>query len=266
MSEDQAKATALEQAKLQAMADEFGTKISQSTRTRIETSNQGGTNTRFNAIANSFVNGIWVEDVKPPEYQFLDTGDERWITCSVAGMARRIVKAAVQFEAKPLKCLNLGCATQDFNNGDPMFFYFKSPVDGFLSIYMDDESNCQMLLPYQNMRGNTLPIEADKEYYLFRQDPKYAYTDLSVVDEYELFTNEEFEMDLLYVIFSTENYYKPALSSDKAGYAAESQADTRKYADFPKYTDSKSFREWLNENVSVNDNMFLEVIDITIAK
>ena len=262
MSQDQARAIALEQARLQAMADEFGTQISQSTQTRIETS-QGSTETRFSTLANSFVNGVWVEDVREPEFEFFNLGAEQWISCSIVGMARRVVKASVDFEAKPLKCLDLGCETQDFNDGEPLFFYFKSPVDGFLSIYLDDGSNCQMLLPYQNMSGNTLQIEADREYFLFRQDPKYNYTDLSEVEEYELFTEApDREIDMLYVIFSTEDYYKPNVRNDDN----DGGTDSQKYDDYPKFTDSRSFREWLNRNLTVNENLFLKVVDITISK
>ncbi len=268
MSDDQAEAIALEQARLQAMADNFGTKISQSTRTRMETAN-GMTDTRFSSIANSFVNGIWIEDSREPVYTKQDRGDERWITCEIVGQARRVVKAAPEFIAKPIKCLDINCATQEFKDGERIFFYFKSPVDGFLSIYFDlpNENISQMLLPYPSMKGNTLKIEADKEYFLFRIDPKYNYTDLSVVEEYYLYTNDPVqETDLIYVIFSTEDYFKPSMDIDQKEFVTETGTDASEFTGFPKSGESKKFRKWLNKNVSINENMFLEVIDITISK
>ncbi|MFY0688421.1 MAG: hypothetical protein JXQ90_14700 [Cyclobacteriaceae bacterium] len=261
MSVDRATDQALEQARINALADAFGTKVSQSTMTRIETSNTN-TNTRFSTLANSMVNGIWLEDLQEPKVEIINEGSDRWLEVSVVGRARYNEKVAVDFEVMSLKCREKGCATQDFKEGETVFLYFNSPVDGYLSVYIDDETNCQMLLPYQNERTNSMKIEADTEYILFSNQHPYS-SQISDIDQYQLFTNFESEMNLLYVIFSTEDYYKPRLEDNNAEYKA--QNDSR-LSDFPKYTDSRSFRKWLNKNLGQNDEMFLEVIDITISK
>jgi hypothetical protein len=265
MSDDQAKFVSLEQARLQAMADEFGTKISQSTSSRIESSNQSGTNTRFSSIANSFVNGIWLDDSKDPEFQFFTAGDERWIACTVQGNAKRTTKKDIDFIAKPLSCPEPGCVKQDFKNREQFYFYFRSPIAGFLSLYVDDESNCQMILPYQSMKSSTFIIEPDKDYIFF--SPKHNHTgNASDTDPIEWFTNDESEIDLLYVIFSTQEFYKPNVKDDDRAYQNTTNLARGTYRDFPKFTSSKEFRKWLNENLTVNDNMFLEVVDISISK
>ncbi|MDH5609894.1 MAG: DUF4384 domain-containing protein [Cyclobacteriaceae bacterium] len=251
MSEMQARQFALKQAQIEAMKDAFGTRIGMMNQTRMETTN-GKTNTSFSSVANSLVKGIWLKDLKEPEIRIINQGDERWIVVDVEGRARNLDKAGVQFEAKPLKCAeNLACAGQEFREGEQIYLYFRSPEDGYLSVYIDDQTNCQMLLPYQSMNSRTLKVERDKEYILFSSNPKFNYTgNIGDVDEYIMNTNFDYEVDLLYVVFSTEDYSRTTLDS-KAGY--------------PKYTSSSNFREWLGEVMSY-ENMYLEVIDISISK
>ncbi len=74
----------------------------------------------------------------------------------------------VQFDALPLACLKLNCKTISFQNNDALYFYFRSPQSGFLSIFIDDNQFSQRLLPYHNMEAkyeNGVTVEADKEYF-----------------------------------------------------------------------------------------------------
>ena len=264
MSVDQAKRVAVQEAKLAALAAEFGTMVGQSTRTKIVTNN-GETSTRFASLSNSFVNGVWVADRSEPSLDIIYEGRDRWIECKVKGEAKPLEKAPVNFTAKPVSCLNPGCATQEFKQDDLLYLYFKSPVDGYLSVYLDDEKNCQMLLPYQDMKESVMEIEADKEYYLFSSRFDYL-GDPSLVDEYPLYTNYDYEVDLLYVIFSTKKYFKADMYDADAVYEASQNIIDTEFSDFPKFSPSEEFQTWLTENLIRNDEMYLEVIDIAISK
>ena len=61
---EQAKTTALERAKVQAIADEFGTLIGQSNSTLV-TNENGKSDTHFSSIGRSDVNGEWKPSVSP---------------------------------------------------------------------------------------------------------------------------------------------------------------------------------------------------------
>ena len=67
VSLEEAKRTALDRAKLSAIADAFGTMVTQSNSTII--SNQGDqSDSRFLSLGGSEVKGEWIETTKEPEY------------------------------------------------------------------------------------------------------------------------------------------------------------------------------------------------------
>ncbi len=68
MSIEEAKRVALDRAKIQAIADEFGTIVLQSTSTVIINKN-GVSDTQFFALGGNDVKGEWIETIGNPEYQ-----------------------------------------------------------------------------------------------------------------------------------------------------------------------------------------------------
>ena len=67
VSLEEAKRTALDRAKLSAIADEFGTMVTQTNSTII--SNQGDqSDSRFLSLGGSEVKGEWIETTSDPEY------------------------------------------------------------------------------------------------------------------------------------------------------------------------------------------------------
>lgn len=252
VSENQAIREATQQARINALQNTFGTRVGMMNQMMMENAN-GKTNTSFSSISNSLVKGVWLKDVEEPKVEFFYDGDDRWVKVSVEGRARGLDNSGLKFQVKPLKCENINCYSQEFSQNEGMILYFRSPESGYLSVFLDDKTTAAMILPYKSMNVGSVPIEADKEYFLFKSADKYNYfkQDVTAIDEYFLYTPFEYEVDLLYVFFSREPFSKPILDDNGP--------------DYPKSTTSKKFNDWVAEIMSY-ENMYMEVIDISIKK
>lgn len=94
MSVEEAKRVALDRAKIQAIADEFGTIVSQSTSTVITNIN-GESDTQFFALGGSDVKGEWIETIGEPEYEINYINNQLLVRCVVKGKAREIVSGVL---------------------------------------------------------------------------------------------------------------------------------------------------------------------------
>ena len=104
VSLSEAKRIALERAKLQALADEFGTVISQ-VNTSVVKDDNGKADSHFFSLSGTEVKGEWIEDKGEPKYTY-DTDKENGtlvVTCSICGKAREIISAQIEFMAKVLR-------------------------------------------------------------------------------------------------------------------------------------------------------------------
>ena len=127
---EQAKRTALDRAMIQALADEFGTIVSQSNATRVENQN-GQTNIDFLSIGGSEVKGEWIETIGEPIYNIRYEGDMLVVSVKVKGKAREIVSAGIDFQAKVLRNGTEDKYESDqFRSGDELNLSFTSPVSG----------------------------------------------------------------------------------------------------------------------------------------
>jgi hypothetical protein len=253
MSMNEARNMAMQQAQLEALKGEFGTRIGMMNQTRMETDN-GNTNTSFSSIANSLVKGLWLKDTKEPIFEVFSEGEDQYISVTVEGRARSLDKAGIAFEVKTLKCPDKNCESQEFSNEGDLMVYFRSPESGYLTMFIDDKSTAAQILPYKTMDMSNVKIQADKEYILFKAEDQYNYFDLfqvQQIDELELYTPYSYEVDLVYILFSKEPFSKPILTDN----GPES----------PKTTSSKKFNDWLADIMSY-ENMYMEVIDVSISK
>ena len=99
---EQARRIALERAKIQALADEFGTIVQQQNITRVENSN-GESTTDFFSVGGSEVKGEWLADEDEPEYKISYVDNMLVVTCRVKGKARELVSAKIDFQARVLR-------------------------------------------------------------------------------------------------------------------------------------------------------------------
>ena len=162
---ESAKRTALDRAKIQAIADEFGTIVSQSNTTRIDNKN-GSSQVDFLSIGGSEVKGEWIETIGEPEYVISYEQGMLVITCRVKGKAREIVAAQIEFKAKVLRNGTEDKLEDDnFRSGDDLYLSFQSPIKGNLAVYLvDADRQAFCLLPYRNQTEGIYPVKANLPY------------------------------------------------------------------------------------------------------
>ena len=148
---EQARRTALDRAKIQAIADEFGTIVQQTNTTRIQ-NRDGESVSDFYSIGGSEVKGEWIETIGEPQYNIRYEGDMLVVTCTVKGKAREIESAQIDLVARVLRNgVEDKFESDQFRSGDDLYLLFQSPLKGFLAVYLvDAERQAFCLLPYQN--------------------------------------------------------------------------------------------------------------------
>ncbi len=208
ISLQEARNIALYRAQIQALADEFGTLISQSNITQVDNSN-GASNTSFLSLGSSDVKGEWIETIGTPEYQVNYDQDMLVITCRVKGKAREILSASIEYHAKILKNgVEDRFESHDFLNGDVLYLSFQSPVKGFLAVYLvDAEEHAYCILPYRNQQTGVYPILANQRYLFFDMN-NASETDRVFLDEYYMTCSGKAEQNQIYVIFSPNQFVK----------------------------------------------------------
>jgi len=177
----------------------------------------------------------------------------KWITCNIKGKIKRATpKANIEFAT--LSCPKLNCRSTTFTSGEQLYLHFKSPLDGYLSVYLDDGNTVNRLLPYTSAQNSSsVNVKADKDYFFFVKGESNP--ELGKSDEVELYTLRSHEYNTLYIIFSEVNYYKPILSQEKAaenGYI------------LPKSLSKNKFEEWLSNNRATLDDFLDRIVNLEI--
>lgn len=249
---EEAKRTALDRAKISSIADAFGTIVTQSNST-ITVNENGKSDSRFFSLGGSDVKGEWLETTKEPIYKISYEGNMLVVSVEVSGVIKEIVSSGIDIIAKILRNgTEEKFESSEFRDGDDMYLYFKSPVDGYLVVYLLDEATQEVycLLPYKASGEGAYRIEHDRPYILFSS--KFASDNPEQVDEYTLTCSQQTEFDDLYVIFSASKFVK-----------ANSQiADNS----FPKQLSYKDFKKWLGNTTSKDINVVVVEKQIMIKQ
>lgn len=235
---EEAKHTALERAKIQALADAFGTIVSQSNSIIIR-NNDAESSSDFLSLGGSEVKGEWLETIGEPLYAISYADGMLIVRVSVTGQAREIVSAKIDIDIKVLcNGIEPKYESSEFRNGDDMYLYFKSPVDGYLTVYLLDEKTMQVycLLPYRNSEVGAVKIIHDKPYVFFSAEKSEKPAE---VDEYVMTCSSSLEYNVIYIIFS-KNEITKAL-------------DSRSNSSIPDELSFKNFQKWLS-NLTKADN------------
>ena len=254
-SRDQAKERVEELAKLDAIEKAFGTYVEQVTDIAVE---EGKVN--YSILAGTKIKADWIRTTDInfafPEEQPGKTKDRViWIKCNIKGEARAISSKAT-IEIYAMRCPQKECAATDFKSAQNLYLYFKAPVEGYLSVFIDEGDKVRRLLPYERTENkSSVRTQGDKTYVFFE---KTKGTKASAdIDELELYTNKLFEYNILYILFSEEQYVKPILEM--------SQTDADNYI-YPKSLTYASFQEWLSDCRAASSSFQDKKIKIKISK
>ena len=250
-SAGEAKMRAAEGARLQAIATEFGTVIAQST-VQSESLINGEEQSWFSQLSSSEVKGEWLEDVGEPKYEIEYVQDMLVVKCSVCGRARETSNLAAEFEAAVLRngTERKYCDTK-FRPGDDMYLHFQAPADGYIAVYLIDETpEAYCLLPYAADADGQQTVEAGREYVFFSAAKAVAEREL--VDEYTLTCGGEVERNRLYVIYSKQPFTK----------AMDSRTDEA----LPGRLGYEEFSRWLTKRRTRDPEMGVKVMHLEIRK
>lgn len=254
-SRDQAKERVEELAKLDAIQKAFGTYVEQVTDITVE---EGKVN--YSILAGTKMKADWIRttiiNFSFPEQQSGNAKDRViWIKCSIEGEARAISSKA-NLDILALRCPQKECAATDFKNKQNLYLYFKAPVEGYLSVFIDEGDKVRRLLPYERAENQSAVRTQGDMPYVFFQKPKSALASANI-DELELYTNKSIEYNTLYVVFSEELYVKPILEM--------SQTDTDNYI-YPKSISPSLFQNWLGDCRATSPSFQDKKIKIKISK
>lgn len=265
MSMDDLKDKLRHHAIINAIEREYGTYVTQESFVDVDDGN-----TQFRIFGKSIIQGEWLkttqEDFKEEMRKTKDNGRNRhelWMSLKIEGKVRELSQPDIEFDYFTSNCKKDACKTGIFQNGDPMYLHFNTPVKGFLSVYVLENEDAFRLLPYQNMSSkyiNAVPVAADKEYVFFSPDGENEYyEDFSryLTDELIMLTDDEEEYVDLYLIFSPEEFAKPSLTPE------ETNSDTS-YGT-PKSLQASTLTSWLESNRINNVNFYYRQLKLKIV-
>lgn len=249
-SPEDCRRLALENARIQALANAFGTMVSQDTYSRDEVA--GGRESSFFSQLNSMeVKGEWIADEGEPKYEsHLDSDGNYVVTCTVVGKARAISNETVDFMATVLKNgSELKFADTQFRSGDDLYLYFKAPVDGYVAVFLVAErNNVYCLLPYMGNSKGQMKVKHNQEYVFF--DAGKSYEGAGEVDELVMTADGEIERDQLYVVFSPNPFVKSVDHDSGEG--------------LPRSLSMEEFRKWLVNSRRKDLKMNVKIMNLEI--
>lgn len=220
VSREEAKRIAAERARIEALAAEYGTIVSQDNTTYISSRNGKG-DVVFQSLGGSDVRGEWLSDIEEPTYRF--SVDERTgetaVYARVCGKAREITRSEVPLQVRVLRNgIQPNHESEAFRAGDDLYVSFLSPVGGYVAVFlMDEDGQAVCMLPYQSQAEGAYAVAADREYVFFAKE-QASQAERPLVDEYVMTCAGEQETDYLYLVFSTQPFSKPAMPSGVMGF------------------------------------------------
>lgn len=248
LTPEQARRVALERAQIKAIADEFGSTVTQTNLTNVSNEN-GNSEIDFQSIGLSEVKGEWIETIGEPKYSLSFEQGVLVVKVMVKGKARELITAGVDCVAKLLRNGKEDkFESSEFTDGDQIFLSFRSPAKGNIAVYLlDNDGQAFCLLPY--------PMQQDSHYFVKANDRHLLFDSVTgdeFTEEYYLTCSNEVEHNQLYVIFSPNEFTK----------ALDDRTDEL----MPRELSAEDFQKWLAKNRRRDKDMQLIKKTITIKK
>lgn len=258
-----ARERAIEMARINALRQSFGTMISE----QIMSTTLNSTSADY-SLDLSEVNGEWIRDLGEPVISIAEDGRDIIYQVKVKGYAREIPHNRIDLRSNVL--IN-GTDPQVnelrnsyFKTGDYLYVTFRSPVDGYLCIYLGDmaDATMQSILPYPRQDGMaSFPIEANRDYLFF--SPAHA-DELTrgKVTRMKVFAREEIDYNTLFLIFSPNKFTK-SNSDEVTDEEHMAMIDGVATNLLPRQTSVGEFHKWLGKRRHKDADM--QVLKTTFA-
>lgn len=241
---------AAEQARIDALAKEFGTTVAQDI---VQTDRISGNREHndFLSLSTTEVRGVWIGDIGEPEYEISNDADGNFVvSCRIKGSASPISNEASEFQSSVLRNTpDIVGADNHFRDGDTMYLYYNGSDNGYLSVFLEDEQNNVMqLLPYTSDSDGRLEVRKNKEYIFF--SPKHNQDKSVAVDELTLTAPERTEYNRVYVVFSPSEFARPVMTGEPGGLPVMRSSDFTKWLTKARRNDSKMGVKTMNIEIS----------------
>jgi len=252
------EAECIEQARLIAIAKEFGTTVTETTVNNTTDVNNKADNS-FAVLTRTLVKGEWINDTEQPAIKWQCDGNNMSVTASVQGYIRelpKVGKAEVKFytcspgDPKRIKT--------EFKDGESLNAHFSSSQEGYFSVYYVDHTSQTALRIFPAAGGqhaDNVPLKADKEYTLFnrRCAQEYNWGNITSELQLEIPAGKQVVMDEVVMVFSPEAYSKPMLKNTEIDNSLGELT-------------SVAFEQWATELKSRQAQALVQRMSITISK
>lgn len=259
MSPKEARYQTILRAQESAIAKTFGTIVSEENLFFTREKNQQSFSDFFN-IHDGDIRGIWLETIGDTIWSnpILKNDGSCLYEVRLKGKIMELKNAPIAIEIKLLyngtDHLRNEIRNFSFNDGDDMYLYFKSPVDGYLAVYVvdfDDNMTTQRLIPYPNQPGGVFNVTSDTEYILFSEslaEPGIKH----LVRSCRMRSRTNHDFNQFYIIFSPNSFVKAL--------------DKNINEDLPNVVNFRDFQHWLSKNRRKDLQMCVEKIFVDIVK
>ena len=221
MSIAEARTVAASRARIDALAGKYGTLVASMNTVGMS----DGTVNRFSMLGTSEVKGVWLKDTREvwQRMELDEATQQLYIRTKVWGKARPLAVAATPVVAETISDDgDTGSTATEFRNGEKFYLHFRSAADGYLAVFLIDESGSVFTcLPYPSQRQNTVPVRKSADYVFFSKRRPAAVTAESDIRQYFLTAEKDMEQNRLCIEFSP-NDFTLALD-EKQGVSANGQ-------------------------------------------
>lgn len=148
MSIAEARTVAASRARIDALAGKYGTLVASMNTVGMS----DGTVNRFSMLGTSEVKGVWLKDTREvwQRMELDEATQQLYIRTKVWGKARPLAVAATPVVAETISDDgDTGSTATEFRNGEKFYLHFRSAADGYLAVFLIDESGSVFTcLPY----------------------------------------------------------------------------------------------------------------------
>jgi len=215
-SQKDAETKAVAEAINDALIERYGVFTDTKTTTNVVEINGEG-KSEFISTGVSRLKGELVKILDAGDFKYKFVDNKLQITVTVRILAREKNISDINVNCKLLRNKDDKSETLSFIDGEDIYLFFRSPVDGYLAVYLEDENHLVYnLLPYREDPNGSVQITHNKNYLFFCDDKKFfiahkeivAPTDFSMVTGLFLTCPEGNVTNRLYVLFSPNPFIR----------------------------------------------------------
>lgn len=245
----QIKDYVLGQARLNALANTFGINMAQTIAMSTE-DNGNDVKSEYKEYTNEMVKGRWIRDRREAVMTMgLAENGKIFFKYEVWGIGREVKTSDIDLKWDIyVGTPNANYRGTTFNSEQRLFVQFRSPVDGYVLVYLLDNSAKEAFccLPYRQDKDGVFDVKGKRDYVFFDHDgnPELYPGNL------KMSAQEGIEENTVYLLFSPNRLTKMSLEEGGTGR--------------PDFTTEENFNRWLEKVRAQDDHLVVKQQTIRI--